>query len=655
MVDRACPAFSLAGAGRPDERLGSSARSRREPPAPAARNDSRFTFAAARARFPVVAPTPLKDDLRKRTPKDLRDERDSLGGWIRQPGVRWLDPSILMRAGVEVAMSGTFGKFADKREIQTSAQGPFDYSGSRELWIDYLSDTGDGWAATQTMAWVLAQPSLTVGDRKLPRGGVLLLGGDQVYPTASPEAYEDRFKGPFAAALPHSDPGHEPDMYATPGNHDWYDGLVSFLRLFCVTGWIGGWRTRQRRSYFALKLPNDWWIWAIDIQLDTYIDDVQLQYFTDQKIGPGAKIILLTAKPSWIAAVPERVEPPTWKFLNYFEERMVRDRGARLVLTITGDRHHYARYEPESGEGADEAPTRITAGGGGAYLSATHTLPDALVLKTLPRKNAESYVEAPAVVNRREAIYPSAQDSRRLSNGILKLAALNPAFGRLLGAIYVLVGIAILSERRSAVDAAGHGFADFLSHAAGGLGVIVLAVLLFGGIYGGVDVKPAGTESRIGMSLMRFVIALAHTAAHLVVAGFVIWAATRIAPKVWDETIATWILGLALAFLAGTTVGPTAFGAFMLLVHKIRDGSAQACANQVFTGQSIADYKNLLRMRLGADGGLTIWPLGVDSACTTWDLVERAPAARFEPRGAAPAVHPIDRPLEFDAKGNRMV
>jgi len=335
-----------------------------------------------------VPAKPLKDNLRKRTTDDLRDERDQLGGWIRQPEVRWLDPSILAKAGVEVAVSGTFGKFADKREIQTQQQGPlspaaraaaaagttdpFDYSRSGELWIDYLSDTGDGWVATQTMAWVLAQPSLTIAiplgaqaATELPRGSILLLGGDQVYPTATPEAYEDRFKGPFAAALPRSEPGQEPDMYALPGNHDWYDGLVSFLRLFCTNGWIGGWRTRQRRSYFALKLPNRWWIWAIDIQLDTYIDDVQLQYFTDQGVGPGDKIILLTAKPSWIAAIDGRVEPPTWKFLNYFEERIVRDSGARLVLTITGDRHHYARYEPEGGEGADDAPTRITAGGGG--------------------------------------------------------------------------------------------------------------------------------------------------------------------------------------------------------------------------------------------------------------------------------------------------
>jgi len=73
-------------------------------------------------------------------------------------------------------------------------------------------------------------------------------------------AYEDRFIGPFAAALPKTDAPDKPDLYALPGNHDWYDGLVTFLRVFCVRdGRVGNWVTRQRRSYFALKLPHDWW------------------------------------------------------------------------------------------------------------------------------------------------------------------------------------------------------------------------------------------------------------------------------------------------------------------------------------------------------------------------------------------------------------
>jgi hypothetical protein len=611
-----------------------------------------------------VAPSKsLKDNLRKRSASDLRDERDLLGGWIRQPEVRWLDPSILAKAGVEVAVSGTFGKFADKREIQTQPQGPFDYSSDGELWIDYLSDTGDGWAATQTMAWALAQPSLTVGDEDLPRGKILLLGGDQVYPTATPEAYEDRFKGPFAAALPRSPAGQEPEMFATPGNHDWYDGLVSFLRLFCATQWIGGWRTRQRRSYFALQLPNKWWIWAIDIQLDTYIDDVQLQYFADQKIGPADKIILLTAKPSWIAAIDGRVEPPTWKYLNFFEERMVRDTGARLALTITGDRHHYARYEPD-GEGAEAAPTRITAGGGGAYLSATHTLPEDLVLKPLPRKQGDAYVDQPAVVNRREVIYPVDKDSRRLANGILKLAALNPAFGKLLGALYVVIGFSLLSGIESGVDnavtrvsdgprapgsvdalvdtASNANFFDFVSNSMGAMS-IVLALALFGGVLGGVDIKQSKP--------LRLLVAAIHTLVHLVVIALVMWLAVNVAPDIWNSKIAFYALGGVLAFAVGASLGATVFAFFMWAVHKVRGPLAQEIANQVFTGQSIIDYKNLLRMRIGHDGGLTIYPLGIDKACRKWDLAGDGPEPRFEPRGTPPQVHPIDRTLRFDASG----
>ena len=49
-----------------------------------------------------------------------------------------------------------------------------------------------------------------------------------------------------------------PSLYAVPGNHDWYDGLTAFLRLFARQrdATIGGWRTRQSRSYFAVRLPG---------------------------------------------------------------------------------------------------------------------------------------------------------------------------------------------------------------------------------------------------------------------------------------------------------------------------------------------------------------------------------------------------------------
>ena len=46
------------------------------------------------------------------------------------------------------------------------------------------------------------QPELEVDGRVLPRGDVLLMGGDQVYPVANGDGYENRMKGPYRAALP---------------------------------------------------------------------------------------------------------------------------------------------------------------------------------------------------------------------------------------------------------------------------------------------------------------------------------------------------------------------------------------------------------------------------------------------------------------------
>jgi hypothetical protein len=594
----------------------------------------------------------LKDKLRSRKAADLRAERDELG-FVRQPAVRWLSPGLLARSGVEVIVSGTFGKFADKREIQREPQDGMDYSAAAgDLWVDYLSDTGDGWEATYTMAWLLAQPALEAGEETLPRGRILLLGGDQVYPSATPEQYEDRFIGPFASALPTSQHPDKPEMYALPGNHDWYDGLVSFLRVFCARdGRVGDWRTRQRRSYFAIKLPNDWWVWAIDIQLDTYIDDVQLDYFLRQDLAPGDKVILMTAKPAWVKAVPERTEPPSWRYLSYFEERVVRARGAKLPIVITGDLHHYARYEPAS----DDAPTRITAGGGGAYLSATHTLKDSLDLRSLDHDTSVAYERA--------AIYPRDKDSRRLSIGILELARLNPSFGALLGVVYVLLGFAMLGALNAgegglldAVDGFGlDGFGGFLSEAAGGL-TIILALLLFAGVFGATDIKPDALETkgaqRGATQLAKLLVSLAHTLIHLLLASATVYVAASIAPA--GTPILAWLLSIVLLFAVGFAIGSTVFAVFLFAIHRLRGAKAPEAANQVFTGQSIADYKNLVRMRFAADGSLTLYPLGVDRIGRDWRYEgKQEDRARFEPRGAAPQVHPIDGPLTFDASGRR--
>ncbi len=593
----------------------------------------------------------LNDKLPGRTPADKRDERETLG-FVRQPAVRWLSPGLLARSGVEVVVSGTFGKFADRRETQREPQPGLDYSATDgELWVDFMADTGDGWEATYTMAWLLAQESLEYDGEALPRGKVLVLGGDEVYPLANTIAYEDRFIGPFAAALPKSERADQPDLYALPGNHDWYDGLGSFLRVFCARdGAIGGWRTRQRRGYFGISLPHDWWLLAIDIQLDTYIDDVQLDYFRELPIKPGDKVILVTSKPAWVKAVPGRVEPAGWRYLSYFEERIVRASGARLAMTLTGDIHHYARYDPLD----PEEPMRLTAGGGGAYLSGTHTLYPELHLRSL------DHDESQTAKYQLEEVYPRADDSRRLSNGILKLALLNPSFAGFLGALYAVLGITMLGTLNGGdqgiyATATAEGFVGFLAAGTGAMSLL-LVLALFGAIFGGTDIVAARSERNAGVvraaKLAKLGVAAAHTAVHVAIVAVVLWLVLKL---VGDVPLAIWAVAVVALAAAGAALGATVFGAVLLAIHRVRGVKAWEAANQVFTGQSIPDYKNFVRMRFTADGGLTLYPLGIDRIGREWDHTpDRAPAPKFTPRGAAPAVHAIDVPLRFDARGRRI-
>lgn len=57
------------------------------------------------------------------------------------------------------------------------------FSVRKELWFDFMADTGDGGNSTYSVARLLAQPYLRVPDkdnhyRTLPRGNLMIVGGD---------------------------------------------------------------------------------------------------------------------------------------------------------------------------------------------------------------------------------------------------------------------------------------------------------------------------------------------------------------------------------------------------------------------------------------------------------------------------------------------
>src|SRR5215203_3145737 len=92
------------------------------------------------------------------------------GGPVRpekaKPSVCWYAPLQLLRTARLVAVATVFGRHADPRLIEGITRdngsepgphgkppfGPDDYCRQETpFWIDYVSDTGDGWDATYTV------------------------------------------------------------------------------------------------------------------------------------------------------------------------------------------------------------------------------------------------------------------------------------------------------------------------------------------------------------------------------------------------------------------------------------------------------------------------------------------------------------------------
>ncbi|HXK18202.1 MAG TPA: hypothetical protein VNG33_10395, partial [Polyangiaceae bacterium] len=107
----------------------------------------------------------------------------------------------------------------------------------RDLWIDYVSDTGDDVSVSRAVArLVVERYELPDPDRQgefltAPRGELLVFGGDTAYPVATAQEITNRVLVPFNEALAGRD-AQPRVLLGIPGNHDWYDGLDGFGRMF---------------------------------------------------------------------------------------------------------------------------------------------------------------------------------------------------------------------------------------------------------------------------------------------------------------------------------------------------------------------------------------------------------------------------------------
>lgn len=554
--------------------------------------------------------------------------------FIPQPMVAWFRPSELVRAGMKALLSATFGAYADYREMQAAlrTQHVEDYSQTDELWIDYIADIGDGFGATYTMARLLAEARLPLTwaqqQHVTQRGRLLIFGGDQVYPTASRAEYQNRMAGPYRAALPWVEEARAPHLFAVPGNHDWYDGLTGFTRLFCQERWIGGWQTKQTRSYFALKLPHGWWLWGIDVQLESDIDQPQLDFFHDvaqNKMAPGSAVLLCTAEPSWVYRAMRG--ETAYRNFAHFERRCILPFKHTVQVGLAGDLHAYARYQEVGGQAQ-----RFIAGGGGAYLYPTHDLPTTLTLPDVPQ-SPQTY--------ERQTVFPTVEASKAQTRGALLFPIINWHCSIALAFLYLLyawlwqsasvlqygLGRSLLAQlarlepgNGGTVNAAGEIVFGILAHSPSS---ITLLAVFVGGLIGFADKpEPRGPRLRrleqclapYGVPLStvgQCLLGAAHALAHLLVALGLIWCLALVNLRLLglpvDDARQVVLFGLEM-LIGGGLAGGLVMGAYLWLANRY----LHVHANEVFLCQSLQDYKSFLRLHLARDGSLTIYPIGVE-------------------------------------------
>ena len=527
--------------------------------------------------------------------------------------VDWFDPLVLGLVAMRTLISTTIGQYADQRPMQEAADGEqndgklvtrHDYSkragpnqiyppdadpnnlnyallednavagdahinqaraerrlilDDNALWVDFIADLGDGFEATYAMASLLAPATLSVRgvDKELPAGQILIFGGDLAYPNATLEEYRARCLDPYDWVFTADRLKAEPDreLFFIAGNHDWYDGLSAFTTQFCYeASSVGGWRCRQERSYFALRLPYDWWIWGVDVALGDNIDVGQLHYF--QKVvasldeNQNAKILIILHAPDW--------SKPVYKALSKICE-LAREK-AEICAIIAGDLHHYSRYQSSATPARDgKTPIRdqplhlITAGGGGAFAHPTHDRKRTLEIDPAVASRRRKATGLEAKGERREGgkyqfeyqkFYPSKAKSRLLALRNIALPVHNWRFALLVGLVYLLYGwvfnVTPAKDADVATASSGLAIADAAAVATAAQDNPTFFFMLLGlwlGLIYYVDANISNRFLRWLNGPLKVVFGTLHFSAHLAALLFVSALSFLLAAKVFNPLI----------------------------------------------------------------------------------------------------------------------
>lgn len=577
--------------------------------------------------------------------------------------VVWYGPTALYTTGMRHLISGIFGQYADQRTLQWATDqvsdeelvNRYDYSAwakqtddvaspENPVWVDYLADTGDGFDSTYAIASLVAASRLDVeGAGSLEGGKLLIMGGDQVYPYASPEQYEEHLIQPFSLA---DCDAAEPDrkLFVLPGNHDWYDGLSAFDQIFCQARdgvseglKLGRWHCPQHRSYFAIKLPHDWWIWGLDTQLTRNLDVGQIRYFRtiadSIEDKTKAKIILCIPRPVWHDAAATGSEKSYPAHLNRIVPLAFDE--AKVCAIVAGDFHHYSRYR-----GVENGLNLITAGGGGAYLSPTHHLKDSL---TVPwggqmhefslRQKSQGKPDETTQWNT-PSLFPSRAESKSLSWRLLLFPFYNRAYSIGLGVIYWLItwfySTAQVVRKNFDTGFTGQHYvgnilsqpeqyklSGFTEHALliadaarGSPSVAFLGVLFLVGLYA--YVQSSRTWAKIMASVIHWGVHIAMMVQlTILLSPFNLWLQKtlepylKLTPSQWDTIFGVGFFPVEMILLGGF-LGGVIWGIYLFLNCRL----FYLHLDDAFSALRITGYKHFLRMRIEPDR-VTIYPIGL--------------------------------------------
>jgi hypothetical protein len=461
------------------------------------------------------------------------------------------------------------------------------------------------------------------------RGRLLVMGGDAVYPVPKAAEYENRMLGPYRSALPCA-PAEAPELFAIPGSHDWYDGLVNFTSIFCRDRWIGGWRTRQRRSYFALKLPNGWWLWGIDIQFGASIDEVQLRYFVEvaaDRVQPGDRVILCMSKE--VESGRKETEVHSDRDVAYLEREIIQRSGAQLLVYLKSGKHYYSRYEEQDGP-----RHHIESGGGGAFLHPTHNLPE----------HADFPGPDGPTAYRRARTYPSSAFSKKLRKRIWLMPAYNIPLAAVFGTVQVLLAFMLglhLEDRYVSLAIPDLLRAMWESPTAFLLSLLVLASLV--GM-----VRFAHDASGIG----RILLGLAHSSLQVASVSGVLLASSYLSAQLAPAGVPSLLTFLGLVWLLGAVSGMLGMAGYLWATGYLGLHNTEA-----YAPLHHQDQKHFLRLHIQADGSLTIYPIGIERVARKWTLRPDAPPGDpwFAPEGAALEPHLIEEPIRIPARASASV